>query len=693
MSSRRFRSLALFAPLLISLLGAPLAGVGARVASADGCTVSVVLKPYAVNAAVPCLERRLADLGYTVGSPDTFYDATSVKAVKTYQLTRGLYDDGIVTSIVARQLGLRGSLPDGPGVSKVTVIGDSTSAAMRWYDEANNTTTAYDVMGSHHDLAWSIESCRRLVALSCRGRKDPGTGLQWSPVSVLPLMRGSLKGRLGQALVIMAGYDDADISAAIDPIVNEARQQGVSRVFWLNYRIGPGAYPYKQYYLAHNRQLEGAGPRLPNLVVLDWNGYANAQPTATQTAWFASDGIHLTKDGAAALAAFIDSAVDSSDVASCLASAATTGTPDPTAGEPADPAVASAGFVGDQPVRVLDTRNGSTGRVGAGRTVTVDLASVLPAGATSAALQVTAVTPCASGFLTVFACGVRPSTANVNYVSGRTTSGLALSLLTDRSVCVHSSAATHLTVDVVGAFTAEGELFHPNPGGPVRWVDTRGEPAMVALAGPLVDGGDATVQVAGLGDVPSDATAVWLNVAAVSRSGPVQMVVYPGACGTSPVATSVSSHTGRAAAAAVLAPLRDGKVCIRSNGGAAHAVVDLSGWFGGPTTGGLAYRALAPTRVVDTRPNSIVAAGGTATVPVSTTTVVNVAAVGSTGFGYASAKPCGSTALTALLNTVPGETVSNLGAVGPGDAGAMCVSPSVTTHLAIDVTGRFEPAT
>ena len=694
MTTRRSRSLVL---LLVATLVAPAAGAGAGVSRADGCTVGVVLKPYAVNPAVPCLEQRMAELGYTVGSVDTYYDPTTVKAVKAYQATRGLYTDGIVTSIVARQLGLRGSLPAGPTVSKVTVIGDSTSAAMRWYDEANNVTTAYDVMGNHHDLVWSIESCRRLVATSCRGRVDPGTGLQWAPTSVLPLMRGSLQGRLGQALVIMAGYDDANIGESIDPIVNEARLQGVNRVFWLNYRIGPGTYSYKQYYLQHNRYLEGARPRLPNLVVLDWNGYVNSQPAATQTAWFASDGIHLTRAGAAALAAFIDNAVDSSDVASCLADAATTGIPDSSAGVPADPTVPGAGFAGGQPVRVLDTRDGGSGRVGAGRTVTVDLAPTLPAGATSAALQVTAITPCASGFLTVFACGVRPSTANVNYVSGRTTTGLALSLIAGGTVCIHSSAATHLTVDVVGAFTPDGAVFHPNPAGPVRWVDTRGEPAVVQAPGPLADGNATTVQIAALGSVPADATAVWLNVAAVSRSGPVQMGVSPGACVAGPAAagsatTSVSAHTGRAAGSAVLVPLVDGAICVRTSGGTAHAVIDLSGWFGGPTDGGLRYRAVAPTRVVDTRSASIVAPAGVVSIPIDATTVMNVAAVGSSGFGYTSAKPCGVSAPSALLNTVPGETVSNLGVVGPGAGGSVCISPSVTSHLAIDVTGRFEPA-
>ncbi len=683
--------------LLLAVAVAPMVQADAGRVAADGCTVGVVLKPYATGAAVSCLEQRLVDLGYAVGGPDTYYDAVTLKAVKAYQTTRGLYSDGIVTSIVARQLGLRGTLPSGPDVSRVTVIGDSTSAAMRWYDEANNVTTAYDVMGAHHDLVWSIESCRRLVTASCRGRVDPGTGLQWAPVSVLPMMQGSLRGRLGQALVIMAGYDDWTITSAIDAIVNEARLQGVTRVFWLNYRIGPGAYSYKKYYVQHNADLEAARARQPNLVVLDWNGYVSSRPASTQTSWFASDGIHLTRVGAAALASFIDAAVDASDVAACLPASTSTGVVDPASGDPAELAVAPSGFASVVPRRALDTRQGSTGRVGAGRTVTLDLDTLapgaVPAGATSVALQVTAVSPCASGFLTVFACGLRPSTSNVNYVSGRTTTGLALSLLSGRSVCIHSSAATHLTVDVVGAVAASGDLFHPNPGGPARWVDTRGQPAVTDVSGLMTDGASITVPIAGRGDVPADAAAVWLNVTAVSRSGPVQLAVTPGACLPAPTGgstTSVSAHTGRAAASAVLVPLVDGAVCVRATGGAVHAVIDLSGWFGGPAAGGLVYRAITPSRVVDTRPASIVTAGGVVSVTASTVTVMNIAAVASAGFGFTSAKPCGVTAVSSFLNTVPGETVSNLGAVGPGTDDAVCISPSVVSHLVVDATGRFE---
>ena len=115
------------------------------------------------------------ELGYAIDPPDTHYDTSPCVAVKRFQRLAGLYPDGIVTSITARQIGLRGTLPPA-GAPRVTVIGDSTSAAMRWYDEANNVTAIYDIMGNSYDLQWSMESCRRLVAPSCVGRTRPGHG-------------------------------------------------------------------------------------------------------------------------------------------------------------------------------------------------------------------------------------------------------------------------------------------------------------------------------------------------------------------------------------------------------------------------------------------------------------------------------------------------------------------------------------
>ena len=691
------RLLAAFLALTGALpLGAVQEAASPTIASA-ACTVTVRVTPGMTDGAVPCLEQRLIELGYSgIVGPDTVYDGPSVEAVQSFQATRGLYADGIITSITGRQLGLRGPLAPA-GSPRVTVIGDSTSAAMRWYDEANNSTARYDVMAGSYDVLWSVESCRRLVAPSCMGRVDPGTGLRWSPVSALPLMRGTLHNRLGEALVIMAGYDDTSITSAIDQIVAEAAAQGVSKVFWLNYRISTG-YAYSQYYAGHNAALAAAEVRHPNLVVVDWDGYSHAQPAATQADWFAADQIHITGNGALALAAYIKDRVDAEHIEVCEPSHAQAGTPDTVTGTPAATQVADSGFVGLQPVRVLDTRSaalgGGNGKMRPSSTIRIDLDDQLPAGTTQAVLNVTAVNPCSGGYLTVFACGTRPNTSNVNYEAGRTTAALATSLLTDRAVCIYTFARVDLVVDLIGAFTPGGARFHAL--GPIRWVVTRGNPAVFPATGPLVATQGIDVPIAGRGGIPADATGVWINLTAAGSPEDTVWQAYPGPCGPPPASSTVNVLAGRAAATSTLVGIgANGGICVQAYSGSGHAIVDIAGWFGGSGSGGLVLHSAPPTRVIDTRTGPAPAANAVVTLPASQVGVYNVTAVGAAGFGFVSATPCGSGQISSLVNTTPLETFANLGSVAPAvggsAAGKVCFSPSVAAHLVVDQLGTFVP--
>lgn len=91
----------------------------------------IKITPGLVDPAIVCLEQRLIELGYpAIVGPDTTYDTTSVGAVMSFQTSRG-HADGIITSVTARQLGLRGAMP--PAGSALEPDGDSTSAAMRWF--------------------------------------------------------------------------------------------------------------------------------------------------------------------------------------------------------------------------------------------------------------------------------------------------------------------------------------------------------------------------------------------------------------------------------------------------------------------------------------------------------------------------------------------------------------------------------
>ena len=96
---------------------------------------------------------------------------------------------------------------------RVSLLGDSTMMAMNDGDRSV-------VRGAGYDLLWDAQSCRRLVAPSCRGRFGS------VPTSVVPLIRATYRGSLGEAMVLMAGYDDFTITAAIDTLMAEATRPG-----------------------------------------------------------------------------------------------------------------------------------------------------------------------------------------------------------------------------------------------------------------------------------------------------------------------------------------------------------------------------------------------------------------------------------------------------------------------------------
>ena len=382
-------------------------------------------------------------------------------------------------------------------------MGDSTLMAMEFYPNDD------ELIAATYDVYLEVGNCRRLVRPSC------GPAGQTPTPSALPVMQTEAKGKLGQVLVMMAGYDDFhDITPDIDAIMTEATAQGVGEVLWLTYRESPtyflptgevGAPIYAQ----HNVRLRAAAARWPNLSVIDWHAHSINHPE-----WFSSDGIHLRPSGSVQLATFIKGALDARPLTRCDARNALTGVPD--AVEAATPVTtAASGFVGIDPARVIDTRRsdlgGATGMLGAGRTVEVPVDGVVPEGSTAAVVSVSAIDPCATGYLTVFPCGPLPNTSNVNFVARRNTAALVVSMLGDEGLCVHSSVATDLVVDVLGGFAPGGEGFHPIE--PARWVDTRGGGAEVpTFRGALTPGSAVHVPVRGRGGVPDAAASVMVNV-------------------------------------------------------------------------------------------------------------------------------------------------------------------------------------
>jgi hypothetical protein len=559
-------------------------------------------------------------------------------------------------------------------------------AAMQWY--ATSSMDSRDIIGNSYKLTFDAESCRRIVVGSCRGR------FGYTPASVLPLMRTTLKGKLGEALVVMAGYDDPSLTDAIDQVMAEAAAQGVVRVLWLNYRtntsyILPGGLPARTLYDSHNAELTSGAQRHPDLKVLDWNGFTAAQPT-----WFAGDGIHLTPDGTVGLANFIKSSLDAQPaIGRCRSASALTGSVDATT-PPAAVPTARSGFVSIVPQRVLDTRDpahgGAAGKVGAGRTVSIDVGAIVPDNSVAAVLSVTAVDSCLPGYLTVFACGGRPDTSNINYEVGRTTAGLAITPTTSGNVCIYASTGTDLVVDVMGAFTPDGARFHPMP--PTRWIDTRGAAVQLpTVTGVRVAPTETQLMVGGQGGIPASARAVWLNLTAADPTLPTVLAAYPGPCGSSPLSSNVNARPQRSMASSVLVGLgADGSICVKSFAGSSHIVVDVAGWFG-PGPGGLSYRAGEPQRLLDTRTNGGQPSNADHPLTIDAVSVLNVVGVDSTALGFVSVKPCGSASVSSLVNTTANEDTANITAVGGDAVGSVCVRSSIVSHLVVDRVATFVP--
>ena len=144
-------------------------------------------------------------------------------------------------------------------------------------------------------------------------------------------------------------------------------------------------------------------------------------------------------------------------------------------------------------------------------------------------------------------------------------------------MCIHTHAPTHLVIDTNGHVPANttdpslepARLFDSRPGHDT--IDDR-----FAGTGQLTAGQTVTIDIAGRGGVDPDAVAAFLNVTAVTPTGPGFLTVYP--CDTPrPLASNVNYQPGDVTPNAVLAKLAtNGTVCIHTHA-PTHLVIDTNG--------------------------------------------------------------------------------------------------------------------
>lgn len=137
------------------------------------------------------------------------------------------------------------------------------------------------------------------------------------------------------------------------------------------------------------------------------------------------------------------------------------------------------------PVRVLDTRNNigvtKVGPISAGGTVKVTLAGSngVPADATGATVNLTAVGATGNGYLTAYPDGAQmPATSNVNYGAGGVVANEATVAMTDGAIDIHVNGrgTVSIVVDLVGYYTAAASAYVPSAA--TRWnlpADSQGE--------------------------------------------------------------------------------------------------------------------------------------------------------------------------------------------------------------------------
>ena len=245
---------------------------------------------------------------------------------------------------------------------------------------------------------------------------------------------------------------------------------------------------------------------------------------------------------------------------------------------------------------------------------------------------------------------------------------------------------------------------------PVRVLDTR--EGLGAVDAPVGAGGVVDLLVAGRNGVPTNATAVVLNVTGVAPSSSTDVRVYPTPVVLSavPEVSNLNLVRGISRANLVTVPIgNNGRVRLRNNSGQVQLLADLAGYYS--PTAASTFSAADPVRILDTRSQvgtdrtsrvgpgefvDLAVTGGSSPVPAGATaavlTVTAVSATSSTDVRVYPT-PSGTTAppVVSNINVRPGAAVPNVVIVKLGQDGKVRLrNESGGVHLLADVAGWYD---
>lgn len=397
------------------------------------------------------------------------------------------------------------------------------------------------------------------------------------------------------------------------------------------------------------------------------------------------------------------------------------------------------------PTRVLDTRT-AAGLVHASHNITPGTSTVpggsviqlqisgdavvpavagaptkIPASVTAVAVEVTAANEQDHGYVTAYADGAQqPLSSSTNFAPAVTTTGYQIVPVGgDGKIDLYTHGNTTsniaLIVDLTGYFTSDAtltgdETYQPLPVAS-RILSTLSSTTGTSLTatGTVPANTTFTLDVAGKGGIPANATGAALNITTTGATSAGYLGVYAtGSTPADPVTSLTYGTTSPRASMAADTPIgTGGKVTISNHNGVTAVIVDVSGYYIAGTSK-QTYHAVNPTRLVVTSngvggvtPGAI-APNGTYTLSQADVRQITTAAeptlalmlteASSTDYGYAVAYPAdGSLPPTSNLNWVAGDTNANL-AVVPTSADGRVVfsnhSPG-TLSLIVDCSGYF----
>jgi len=217
------------------------------------------------------------------------------------------------------------------------------------------------------------------------------------------------------------------------------------------------------------------------------------------------------------------------------------------------------------------------------------LGSGVPAtGISAVVLNVTATAGTAPSYLIVYPMGTtRPLASNLNFRQGQTVAnrvivkvGTNAQTASSGWVSIYnSSGSVNVVADVGGWFTdgtdlgATGADFGAMT--PTRLMDTRNG------HGPIGPGATLVLPIAGLNGVPSNATAVVLNVTVTGPTAAGFMTVWP-AGASQPLTSDLNYLASQTVPGLVVVKLGSGGAVDFFNAtGSTNVVVDIVGWYGG----------------------------------------------------------------------------------------------------------------